>query len=44
MSLYVPSANDVVSICNAVVGFSEVLEYSFLVGFSEVLEYSFPSP
>ena len=29
ISLYVPSASDVVSICNAVVGISEVLEYSF---------------
>ena len=29
MSLYVPSTNDVVSICNAVIGFSEVLKYSF---------------
>ena len=29
ISLYVPSASDVVSICNAVVGISEVFEYSF---------------
>ena len=29
MSSYVPSANDVVSICNVIVGISEVLEYSF---------------
>ena len=29
MSSYVSSASDVVSICNAIVGISEVLEYSF---------------
>ena len=29
MSSYVLSANDVISICNAVVKISEVLEYSF---------------
>ena len=29
MSSYAPSANDVVSICNVIVGISEVLEYSF---------------
>ena len=29
MSSYVPSASDVISIRNAVVGISEVLEYSF---------------
>ena len=29
MSSYVPSASDIVSICNAVVGISEVLKYSF---------------
>ena len=29
MSSYVPSASDVVSICNAVVGISEAFEYSF---------------
>ena len=29
MSLYVPSTSDVVSIRNAIVGNSEVLEYSF---------------
>ena len=29
ISLYVPSASDVVSICNAVVGISEVFEYNF---------------
>ena len=40
MSSYVPSISDIVSICNAVVGFSEVLEYSFpslKVGFQENL-------
>ena len=29
VSSYVPSANDVVPICNAIVKISEVLEYSF---------------
>ena len=29
MSSYVPSTNDIISICNAVVEISEVLEYSF---------------
>jgi len=29
MNSYVPSASDIVSTCNAVVGFSEVLKYSF---------------
>ena len=29
MSSYVPSTSDVTSICNAVVGFSEVLKYRF---------------
>ena len=29
ISLYIPSASDVVSICNAVVGISEVFEYNF---------------
>ena len=29
MSSYVPSTSDIISICNAIVGFSEVLKYSF---------------
>ena len=29
MSSYVPSTSDIISICNAVVEISEVLEYSF---------------
>ena len=29
MSSYVPSTSDIVSICNAIVGFSVVLKYSF---------------
>ena len=29
MSLYVPSTSDIISICNAVVGISEVFKYSF---------------
>ena len=29
ISSYVPSTSDIISICNAVVGISEVLEYSF---------------
>ena len=29
MSSYVPSTSDIISICNAIVGFSEVLKYRF---------------
>ena len=29
MSSYIPSTSDIISICNAIVGFSEVLKYSF---------------
>jgi len=29
MNSYIPSTNEVIPICNAVVGFSEVLKYSF---------------
>ena len=29
ISSYVPSTSDIISICNAIVGFSEVLKYRF---------------
>ena len=29
MASYIPSTSDIISICNAIVGFSEVLKYSF---------------
>ena len=29
MASYIPSTSDIISICNAIVGFSEVVKYSF---------------